>query len=82
MQLNKRDLPDVIGEDDLNARWGATPWPITFASALAGDGVMESFSLLLGRIYVQLDQRHALASRHGLSFQDFLLCAGVSGAAI
>ncbi|MFZ5511659.1 MAG: GTP-binding protein [Pseudomonadota bacterium] len=79
VQFNKRDLPDVLPEEEILARWGRAPWPITFASALAGQGVAETFAALLERLHSSLDTRHELARRHGLSREAFVAaaCGGV-----
>jgi hypothetical protein len=75
VQFNKRDLPDVLPEEEILARWGRAPWPVTFASALAGQGVVETFAALLARLYSSLDARHELAARHGLAREAFVSAA-------
>ena len=41
VQFNKRDLANIVSEEDVRGRWGAAPWPLTFASALTGaDGAV------------------------------------------
>ncbi|MBI2381352.1 MAG: GTPase domain-containing protein [Gammaproteobacteria bacterium] len=78
IQFNKRDLPDIDEEEVLAQRWGGTPWaPLCFASALAGEGVVESFRTLLRRAWPRLDAEHELAARHGLSAES--LVAGLCG---
>jgi mutual gliding-motility protein MglA len=48
VQFNKRDLPDIESEADLQTRWAGTPWaPVVLASALRGEGVLESFRRLV-----------------------------------
>lgn len=77
IQFNKRDLPHIIAEDAARARWAATPWPLTFASALRGDGVLETFRALLGGLYRGLDQEMGLAERHATDQAAFI--AGALG---
>ena len=76
VQFNKRDLPDILTEEEIRQRWDAAPWPLFFASALEGAGVLESFVALLEKVYAQLDARFSLAARHGLSEAAFIRAAG------
>jgi signal recognition particle receptor subunit beta len=46
IQYNKRDLPGVLPVDDLQDQLGFEGYPYTEASALKGDGVMETFQLI------------------------------------
>ena len=73
IQFNKRDLPDVVAEQELQQRWAQTPWsPLQMASALNGAGVVESFRVLLDRLYTVTDQEYALARRHGIDRATFV----------
>jgi signal recognition particle receptor subunit beta len=73
VQFNKRDIPGAVAEDELQARWSATPWaPLSMASALKGLGVVESFHQLLRRLYPQLDAEFHLAEREGLQLEEFV----------
>jgi len=45
VQYNKRDIPGVLSVDELQATLGFAEFPFTEASALRGDGVMETFKL-------------------------------------
>lgn len=73
VQFNKRDIPGAVAEDELQERWGATPWaPLSMASALNGQGVVESFRQLLRRLYLQLDAEFHLAEREGLPLDEFV----------
>lgn len=72
VQFNKRDLPDIQSEDEIRARWSNAPWPVYFASALEGAGVLESFNALLGLIYDNLDTEFSFGLTHGLSRQAFI----------
>lgn len=77
VQYNKRDLPNVIPEAELRDRIGRTPWPLTLASALTGQGVLPTFVELLNKVYVSLDEQYRLTANHGLSAQAFLKgCTG------
>lgn len=75
VQFNKRDLPDILSEDDILARWQGAPWPILFASALRGDGVVETFAALLPAVFRQLEQEFSLSTRMGLDEASFINAA-------
>jgi hypothetical protein len=46
IQFNKRDLPGVLPVEELQEELGFEGYPYTEASALKGDGVMETFRLI------------------------------------
>ena len=46
VQFNKRDLPGVLPVEELQERLGFEGYPYTEASALKGEGVMETFRLI------------------------------------
>ena len=46
VQYNKRDIPGVLPVDDLQEKLGFEGYPFTEASALKGEGVMETFKLV------------------------------------
>lgn len=71
VQFNKRDMPDILHEDEIRARWGAAPWPLVFASALGGEGVRETFAALLRETYRGLDAVFELSARHGMNAEEF-----------
>jgi len=77
VQYNKRDLPDIFGEDEVLERWDRAPWPVTFATASAGAGVRETYELLLQRLYARADEQFALQAEHGVGIDRFvsLACA-------
>jgi mutual gliding-motility protein MglA len=67
VQFNKRDLPDVLSEQEIVERWAGAPWPMTYASALTGKGVVETFHTLLQAVYRRLAGEYRLDTEHGLS---------------
>lgn len=77
VQFNKRDLPSIVSEADIRARWSAAPWPLVFASALTGPGVVETFRELVAGVYRRFSEEFRLSEAHGLSESDFV--AGVIG---
>ncbi|MBA1234707.1 GTPase domain-containing protein [Pseudomonas stutzeri] len=73
VQFNKRDAPGVLEEDELQSRWADTPWsPLCMAAAINGEGVVESFRVLLDRLYPILDQEFQLAEVEGISSDAFV----------
>lgn len=76
VQFNKRDLPDILSEEEVRNRWSRAPWPLFFASAMAGSGVLESFTALLARVYDRLDGQFSMSVEHGLSRAAFIAAAG------
>lgn len=76
VQFNKRDLSDILGEEEIRARWSSAPWPLLFASAQEGSGVVETFRTVLELIYRNLDDKFGLTAQHGLSSESFVACAG------
>lgn len=77
VQFNKCDLPSAVPEAEILGRWGNTPWPVHFASALHGHGVRETFATLLSLLYRRHNEACGLAQQHGLSEAAFV--AGLLG---
>lgn len=78
IQFNKRDLPNVRTDaeiDDL-ARRGKEP--VFKASAVNGRGVIESFFGLLDRAWRKLDAEHDLTRKLGITPDDFMAKAAAS----
>jgi mutual gliding-motility protein MglA len=75
VQFNKRDLVDVLSEDEIRARWSAATWPITFAVATSGVGIARTFADLLREVYRRYSDEYQLADVHGLSEADFVIGA-------
>jgi signal recognition particle receptor subunit beta len=72
IQFNKRDLPNVRTDaeiDDLALRGKE---PVYKACAMTGDGVLESFFGLLDRSWKHLDSEHDLKQKLGLGPDAFL----------
>lgn len=73
IQFNKRDIAGVVPEEELQRRWAQTPWaPLQMASALNGEGVVESFRALLDRLFSVTDREHELLANHGIGRADFV----------
>jgi mutual gliding-motility protein MglA len=76
VQFNKRDLSDILSEAEIHARWSQAPWPLFFATALEGTGVIATFAALLGAIYDRLDAEFSLLAVHALSRAAFVAAMG------
>lgn len=75
IQFNKRDLPDIYAEDELRTRWAKMPWPLVFATALAGEGVRETLRALMLQVYPALDRQFGLQTVHGMGCDAFVAAA-------
>ena len=77
VQFNKRDLPDILSEEEIAERWQGAEWPLVFAAALSGEGVSETFRQLLLPVYRYMDEAFQLHEKHGLDAAGFLRGIGV-----
>lgn len=77
VQFNKRDLPDIVTEEEVLQRWSKTQWPILFSAATLDKGVEETFQKLLQAVYLYVDKLYNLRSKHGLDQATFI--AGITG---
>lgn len=75
VQFNKRDLPDILGEEVIRERYAGAPWPLVFAAAIDGAGVRETFELLLEHVWRRYAEEFDLAAGHGLSEEAFVAAA-------
>lgn len=78
IQFNKRDLPNVRSDAELDdlARRGKEP--VFKACAVKGEGVLECFFGLLDRSWKRLDAEHDLGTKLGLGPEAFLEMAAAS----
>lgn len=72
IQFNKRDLRDIDSREEILERWGPTGVPVTFGSALYGQGVKETFERVLREACSHLDSLCQLEQRFGVEGQDLL----------
>lgn len=72
IQFNKRDLEDARAASDIEdlARRGVDP--VYMASAISGDGVLESFFALLHLTWSKLDRTHKLSELVGIESHRFV----------
>jgi mutual gliding-motility protein MglA len=75
VQFNKRDLPEILAEEEIRARYAGAPWPLVFASAVKAGGVRETFAMLLRAVWRRYADEFGLAKEHGLSEESFLAAA-------
>ena len=63
IQFNKRDLTDLVSEEELRATWEPTGLPLVMASSLLGQGVLETFQAAVEGLFDSLDQKLQLRER-------------------
>ncbi len=71
VQFNKRDLPDIRSDAELDVLARRSREPIYRASALRGEGVVETFIGLAGLTWDHLERRHRLKEMLGVTREDF-----------
>lgn len=72
VQFNKRDLGNIVSEEEIRQAWDPTGIPVFMGSALNGIGVLETFIHLAERTYARIDSKYELEKTHGLDQQKFL----------
>jgi mutual gliding-motility protein MglA len=72
IQLNKRDLPDSRGEQDLEDLRRVIQPPVVPAVAIRGEGVVETLHTVLQRCYRNLDRSFGLEAKWQVPEKEFL----------
>lgn len=72
IQFNKRDLPDIRTEEEIEGLKGRGPEPIFLAVAIRGDGVLETLHGVLRLTWKGLDEKHDFGRKFGLTENEFL----------
>lgn len=72
VQFNKRDLPDVVLETELRETWAPTGLPVYMASALQGQGVLETFQAAVEGVFKSVDQKLGLLERYQVDQSAFV----------
>jgi signal recognition particle receptor subunit beta len=72
IQFNKRDLPRVRSDDEVKALAGRGREPVFKASAVNGQGVLETFFGLLHVTWTKLDAEHHLGKLLGIGSDQLL----------
>ena len=72
IQMNKRDLPDARGDDEIEDLRAVIQPPVVPAVAIRGEGVVETLHALLQLCYRSLDQGVGLDAKWNISEREFL----------
>jgi signal recognition particle receptor subunit beta len=72
IQFNKRDLPGIRPDSEIEALAKKGREPVYTACAISGAGVLESFYGLLYLVYGHLDREHQLSQKIGMDRAQFL----------
>jgi signal recognition particle receptor subunit beta len=72
IQFNKRDLPDVRSDDEIDALAAKGKEPVFKAVALRGRGVLETLMGLLEITWQRLDREHCFAEKFGTDGESLL----------
>ncbi len=72
IQFNKRDLPDIRSDEELDRMAVRGKEPIFKAVALRGEGVVETFLGLTDLTWRHLEAKHSLKEKFGLDPDKFL----------
>ena len=72
VQYNKRDLPNIKTPDEIKAAWEGGGTPVYLGSAMAGEGVMETFVRLVEETFLNLDRKQKLSEKFGLDTKEFI----------
>ncbi len=72
IQFNKRDLNDILPEQDIERVWRPSGLPVFMASALEGRGVLATFTKLVDLAYESVDKKVGLLENHGLEKNSFV----------
>ena len=67
IQFNKRDLPEIRSDDEIDAVARQAPEPVLKATAIRGEGVVETFEALIRVLFVHLNGAYDFERRFGLS---------------
>ena len=78
IQFNKRDLANIRTDAEIDELARRGKEPVFKASAVHGQGVIESFFGLLDRAWRKLDAEHDLSHKLAISPDDFLAKAAAS----
>lgn len=72
LQFNKRDLPGIRTDEEIDAMAAKGKEPVFKAVALRGTGVMETFLGLTELTWRRLEEMHKLHEKFGLDPDEFL----------
>lgn len=69
VQYNKRDLSDVVSEEEVMERWKDTGVPVLFSSALYGRGVTETFQTIISQVVDYFESKYRISENMGIEEQ-------------
>ena len=72
IQFNKRDLPDIRSDEELDAIQARSHEPLFKAVAIRGEGVLETLHGLLQLLFIDLNRKHDFERKFRISSQEFL----------
>lgn len=72
LQFNKRDMPNVRSDAEIEEIRARSPQPVFTAVAIRGDGVLETLFTLLQLAFRNLTSQHDFENKFGLTEQEFL----------
>lgn len=72
VQFNKRDLPQIVSEEEVRTIWEPSGLPVIMASALQGWGIQETFRTILGLTFDSVNARYGLTARFGVDRNEFI----------
>jgi signal recognition particle receptor subunit beta len=72
IQFNKRDLPGIRTDEEVQMIAAKGEEPVFCASAIAGQGVSETFLGLASSTWHKLDSRYELESKFGVTHAEFM----------
>ena len=72
IQMNKRDMPDVRSDEEIDALAKKGREPVYKAVAIRGIGVLETLSGLMRLTWAALEREHHLGEKFGLQQDDVL----------
>ncbi|GAB4345226.1 MAG: GTPase domain-containing protein [Gammaproteobacteria bacterium] len=71
VQFNKRDMEQILSEEEIRKRWSGASWPLHFSSAINGEGVKETYATLVGLVYSNIDPKYGLSVHHDVGREAF-----------
>lgn len=72
VQFNKRDLDNIKPVDEIKRDWGTSRFPTFIATGLNGEGVFETFEMMLRMAFDALDRDYSFYKKFGFNMDTFL----------
>ena len=72
IQFNKRDLPGIRSDAEIDRIAAKGSEPVCKASALNGEGVVETFSALASLTWTKLERKYELGEKFEVSHDEFM----------